>query len=412
MPGSKSETNRALVVAALADGPSVVHGALDARDSRLMRGALNALGATIGPLGGEAVEVRPAAALRAPDEPINVGLAGNVLRFVPPVAALALGTTSFVGDPRASERPVAPLLGALRQLGVPVHGDAVPFDLEGGHLTGSAVEIDASASSQFVSGLLLSASRFPAGLRLHHLSRTGAEVPSRPHLAMTVETLRRHGVEVDTPDPDTWIVAPGPIAALDEHIAPDLTNAAVFLAAAAVTGGEVSVPRWPLTTTQGGDEIRDILTRMGAEVSLDPATGVLTSHGTGTLVGIDLDLHAASELTPVVAALAVLAHGTSRITGVAHIRGHETDRLAALHRELTGLGADVDETPDGLVIRGRAASDLHGGTFHTYADHRMAHAGALLGLVVPGVVLDDVACTSKTLPDFPGMWAELTEMPA
>lgn len=405
VPGSKSETNRALVLAALASGPSTVRGALDARDSRLMRSALAALGVGISPLDADRVEVTPPESFACPGLPIDVGLSGNVMRFVPPLAALAPGTTRFVGDPRAAQRPVAPLLDALAQLGVPVRGDAVPFELDGGHLTGSSVRIDASASSQFVSGLLLAAARFPHGLVIRHENPEGKPVPSRPHLEMTVAMLRRRGVAVDTPDPATWRVSPGPIAARDEQIAPDLTNAAAFLAAAAMAGGEVSVPGWPGDTTQGGDRIREILARMGADVTL--VDGTATVRGSGTLTGVELDLRESSELTPVVAALGAAARGTTVIRGVAHIRGHETDRLAALHDELAALGADVEETPDGLVIRGSGPEALHGGLFRTYADHRMAHAGALLGLVVEGVVLDDVACTSKTLPDFPNLWTAM-----
>lgn len=405
MPGSKSETNRALLLAALADAPSQIVGALDARDSQLMRAALVALGAEISPLDAETVTVVPPAHFQTPSEPIDVGLAGNVLRFIPPLAALADGVTQFLGDRAVSERPVAPLLSGLRQLGVGINGDAVPFQVTGGKLTGNEAVIDASGSSQFVSGLLLAAARFPHGLTLRHHNDHRLPVPSRPHLDMTVTMLRDRGVRVETPDDHTWVVYPGPIAALDQRVEPDLTNAAAFLAAAALAGGSTRVPGWPTQTTQGGDAIRDILAAMGAVVTRDGDQLVVSRRG--ALRGIDVDLHGSSELTPVVAALASVTYGHTEIRGVAHIRGHETDRLAALSTELAGLGVDVMETDDGLSIEGRGAPALHGATFHTYADHRMAHAGALLGLVVPGVELDDVACTSKTLPDFVGMWEQL-----
>ncbi len=405
VPGSKSETNRALVLAAVADGPSVITGALDARDSRLMRAALLALGTDIGPLDASGTRVCPPAVLTPAPGPVDVGLAGNVMRFVPPLAALAAGRTRFVGDPEASRRPVAPLLDGLRQLGVPVEGDAVPFSVVGGTLTGRGATIDASASSQFVSGLLLAGARFPRGLELRHSGPNDADVPSRPHIDMTVAMLRDRGVSISCPDHNTWVVEPGPVAALDQRIEPDLTNAAVFLAVAAVTGGEVVVPGWPVRTTQGGDAIRDLLARMGAEVRLDGDD--LHVHGLGGLTGVTVDLHASSELTPVAAALGALAEGVTTISGVAHIRGHETDRLAALATELTKLGARVDELADGLRIEGRGPGALHGTRLATYADHRLAHAAALVGAVVAGVSLDDVACTSKTLPDFPALWSRL-----
>ncbi len=392
------------MLAALADAPSTIRGALDARDSRLMRAALIALGTDIGPLDPAGTRVVPAPGPTPAATAIDVGLAGNVMRFVPPLAALASGRTGFVGDPEASRRPVAPLLDGLRQLGVTVEGDAVPFTVVGGGLGGRVAHIDASASSQFVSGLLLSAARFPRGIELHH---TGHDVPSRPHIDMTVAMLRERGVSITCPDDTTWIVEPGPLTAHDQRIEPDLTNAAVFLAVAAVTGGEVVVPGWPQQTTQGGDAVRDLLARMGAEVRRQGDD--LHVRGSGGLVGVSVDLHASSELTPVAAALGALAEGVTTITGVAHIRGHETDRLAALATELTKLGAQVDELDDGLRIEGRGPSGLHGTRLATYADHRLAHAAALIGTVVPGTSLDDVACTSKTLPDFPTMWARLVQ---
>lgn len=406
VPGSKSATNRALVLAALSDGPSTVRGALDARDTRLMREALVALGCRVD-VNGAAWTVtpptRPVAAGR-----IDCGLAGTVMRFLPPVAALAEGTTTFTGDPAASERPMAPVLDGLRQLGAAVDGDRLPFSVTGPtELEGREVTIDASASSQFVSGLLLAAARMPHGLVLRHLSAAGAEVPSRPHIDMTVDMLAAHGVTATETEPGTWQVLPGPVLARDERIEPDLTSAAVFLAAAAVAGGQVTVPGWPQATTQGGDQVRGVLERMGAGVVLDGDE--LTVTGTGTLRGIDVDLHEASELTPVVAALGLLATGTTTIRGVAHIRGHETDRLAALEAELRRVGGTVQQTADGLAITGAGLSGygLHAADLLSYADHRMVHTAALLGLVVPGVAVDDVACTSKTLTDFDQMWQDL-----
>lgn len=400
VPGSKSITNRALVLAALADGRSTLRAPLRSRDTELMAAALRSLGTEVrdGTDGEWLVEP---AALRGPAT-VDCGLAGTVMRFVPPVAALADGPVSFDGDPHARTRPLDTVLDALRSLGTEITGDSLPFELRGtGTLKGGRVTIDASASSQFVSGLLLSAARSEQGVTVVH---EGPPVPSLPHIDMTVAMLRAAGVDVDDAQPNTWHVSPGPIRALDTEIEPDLSNATPFLAAAAATAGAVTVPGWPAATTQAGDGIRDILTTMGAEVALSPAG--LTVTGPSRLEPVDIDLHDVGELTPTVAALAALATGPSRLRGIAHLRGHETDRLAALEREITGLGGDVEQTADGLLVRPRP---LHGGTWHTYADHRMATAGAILGLRVHGVEVEDVATTGKTIPDFPGMWASMLE---
>lgn len=401
LPGSKSLTNRALVLAALASGPSRLHHPLVARDTRLMIGALGTLGASFADDGAGMLTVTPAH-FRGGGE-IDCGLAGTVMRFVPPAAALADGAVRFDGDPHARNRPMSTVLDALRALGVAVDDDgrgALPFTVAGsGAVPGGSVTIDASASSQFVSGLLLSAARYDKGVTVHH---DGKPVPSLPHIDMTVAALREHGVDVDDEVPNTWRVEPGPIAPLDLVMEPDLSNAAPFLAAAVLTGGTVHVPRWPSATTQPGDALRDLLTQLGASCEL--ADDGLTVRGTGTVAGIDADLHDVGELTPVLAALCALATGPSRLRGIAHLRGHETDRLAALAAEINGLGGDVTETEDGLAIR---PTPLSGGVFHSYADHRMAQAGAVLGLAVPDVEVEDIATTSKTLPDFPGMWATM-----
>jgi len=398
VPGSKSETNRALVLAALADGPSTLRGALESRDSSLMVAALEALGVEIRQ-DGEALRVTPPSRFRGAAG-IDCGLAGTVMRFVPPIAALAGGASSFVGDPHASERPMGPLLEGLRQLGVVVESAALPFTLTPPDLLGDEAAIDASASSQFVSGLLLIGSRLPRGLRLSH---TGERLPSLPHIQMTVEMLRTRGVVVDQPDERAWVVAPGPIAALDVTIEPDLTNASVFLAAAAATGGRVTVPGWPARSIQPGALFLDVAERMGAVVERGP--GSVTVSGTGPLRGVDVDLTTASELTPVVAALGALAEGTTVVRGVAHIRGHETDRLAALVAELTRAGIAAHETDDGIVIEG--GSPVRPAVLRTYADHRLVHFAALLALRAPGTAVDDLQCVSKTMPRFPEDWARL-----
>ncbi|HEU0042475.1 MAG TPA: 3-phosphoshikimate 1-carboxyvinyltransferase [Jiangellaceae bacterium] len=400
LPGSKSLTNRALVLAALATDPSRLQLPLRARDTRLMADALRALGAGVEAHDDQWV-VTPGP-IRGGGR-VDCGLAGTVMRFVPPVAALADGAVGFDGDPQARMRPMGTIIDALRALGVTILDGgrgSLPFTISGaGGVSGGAVTIDASASSQFVSGLLLAGARYEQGLTIHH---DGKPLPSLPHIAMTVAMLRERGVEVDDAEANTWRVEPGPIAGADVTIEPDLSNAAPFLAAAVITGGQVRIPHWPADTDQPGAALRDLLTRMGATCHLD--RDGLVVQGTGAVHGIDADLHEASELTPVVAALAALADGPSHLRGVAHIRGHETDRLHALATELNALGGSVAETDDGLVIR---PATLHGGLFHVYADHRMAQSGALLGLVVPGVEVDDVATTSKTMPEFVTLWTAM-----
>jgi 3-phosphoshikimate 1-carboxyvinyltransferase len=398
LPGSKSLTNRALVLAAIADRPSVVRRALRSRDTSLMAAALTALGSTVD-TGGEDWMVTPGAFDR--DAAVDCGLAGTVMRFVPPVAGLSTGRVSFDGDAHMRNRPVGEVLTALRTLGVDVSpGDRLPFTISGtGRVRGGRVVIDASASSQFVSALLLAGARFDQGVDVRH---EGKPVPSLPHIERTVDLLRRHGVEVDDSDANRWAVAPGPVSARDHTIEPDLSNAAPFLALAAVTGGSVTVRDWPRETTQAGDALRGILTQMGCEVDLTDAG--LRVRGTGALHGVDLDLHDVGELTPAVAALCALADCPSHLRGVAHIRAHETDRLAALATELGGLGADVTEREDGLSLR---PAPLHGGVFHTYADHRMAHAGVIVGAAVDGVLVENIGTTAKTFPGFADYWAGL-----
>lgn len=406
VPGSKSASNRALVLAVLADGPSVIHGALDARDTRLMVSALGHLGHSleVAPdtlAGNMTVHVHPHH-MQATTT-IQCGLAGTVMRFVPPVAALNAGRVTFDGDETARVRPMGTLLEALRNLGADVDDrdrGTLPFTVVGhGELRGGVVTIDASRSSQFVSGLLLSAARFQSGVTIHH---RGDRVPSTPHIEMTIAMLADHGVVVEREGATTWHVDPQTIRASDSRIEPDLSNATPFLAAAMATQGSVTVADWPEVTTQPGAAILPILEHMGGTWTRS-ADGV-TVHGPATLHGIDVDLADVGELTPTVAALAALADSPSTLTGIAHLRGHETDRLAALATELSAIGARVEELSDGLRIEPGPprAADLR-----SYHDHRMATAAAIVGLRIPGVRVEDIGTTAKTLPDFPGMWSRL-----
>jgi 3-phosphoshikimate 1-carboxyvinyltransferase len=401
LPGSKSITARALVLATLADGPSRLVRPLRARDSDLMAAALRALGVGIDDDGADWL-VTPGR-LRGPAE-VDAGLAGTVLRFLPPVAALATGPVRVDGDPRLRERPNAGLLAALRAAGVEVDDGGrgrAPFTVHGtGRVTGGAVAVDASESSQIVSGLLLAAARFDEGVDL----ALAGGVPSMPHVEMTVTTLREHGVQVAR-TPRGWRVSPGPIAAVDRVIEPDLSNAAPFLAAALVTGGRVTVRDWPEATTQPGAQLDRLLTEMGAEVRRTDEGLQVT--GGGAIRPLVADLGDVGELTPVLAALCALAEGPSRLTGIGHLRGHETDRLQALDEVLTAVGARVEQLPDGLAI---TPGPLRPARVDSYADHRMVHAAAVLGLAVGGVEVTDPGAVAKTLPDFRERWAAMLEV--
>ncbi|GAA4633141.1 3-phosphoshikimate 1-carboxyvinyltransferase [Mycolicibacterium sediminis] len=402
VPGSKSQTNRALVLAALAtaQGTSTVSGALRSRDTDLMIGALATLGVTVD---GAGTELTVSGGIDpAPGATVDCGLAGTVLRFVPPLAALGGQSVTFDGDEQARSRPIAPLLDALRGIGVAVVGDVLPFEVRGGGwVAGGAVEIDASASSQFVSGLLLSGATFRDGLTVVH---TGEAVPSAPHVAMTVSMLRTAGVDVDDERGNRWHVSPGPIAARHWAIEPDVSNSVPFLAAALVTGGRVRITGWPVDSVQPVDAVIGLLETIGATVTRHDDH--LEVSGPDGFDGFDADLREIGELAPTVAAIAALAApgATSRLRGIAHLRGHETDRLAALTAEINRLGGRCEETADGLSI---VAGPLHGGEWLSYADHRMATAGAIVGLRTPGVEVRDIGTTAKTLPDFPGMWADM-----
>lgn len=409
LPGSKSLTNRELVLAALADAPSIIRGALRSRDSELMLAGLEKLGADISwhHTAGQTVpelHITPPTKLQGSTS-INCGLAGTVMRFLPAVATLATGPVAFDGDPYARKRPMRPVLTALRELGADISDDergALPFTVHGtGKLTGGKVTIDASASSQFVSALLLTGARFTHGV---HVVHTGNTPPSLPHIEMTLDVLRKRGINAYSPAAGEWLVEPGTIAATTVEIEPDLSNAAPFLAAALVCGGTVSIPNWPTHTTQVGAQLQHLLTVFGAQAQLQNNT--LTVHGNGKIQGVQLHIPEAGELAPTLIGLAALAETPSMITGIGHIRHHETDRISALVNEINRLGGSAAELPDGISI---TPAPLHGGVWQCYADHRMATTGALIGLRVPGVQLDNVQCTTKTLPEFTKLWQTMLQ---
>ncbi|MCM1012146.1 3-phosphoshikimate 1-carboxyvinyltransferase [Brevibacterium sp. XM4083] len=404
VPGSKSLTNRYLVLAALAESDSVIRGWLASRDTQLMIAALGSLGAQITEVDG-ALHVTPidfSAAATAGPAVVDCGLAGTVMRFVPPIAAATGREVVIDGDEQARARPMDVTIDSLTRLGADITatGGSLPLTIHAGSaLRGGHLEIAAGASSQFVSGLLLAAPAMPLGLELRN---TGQAVPSRPHVDMTLEVLADAGVDVSEPEDEHWVVEPGLPRGLDVVVEPDLSNAAAFLAAALVTGGEVTITGWPVHTTQAGDDFRRIAEAFGAAVDLDRHG--LRVRGPERLRPVDLDLSAVGELTPVVAAVAAVAPGTSHLSGIGHLRGHETDRLAALTRELTALGVRVDEEPAALTITGARPG---AGTWHTYHDHRMVMAGAVLALVTEGIVIENAGTVAKTLPEFTLLWEDM-----
>jgi 3-phosphoshikimate 1-carboxyvinyltransferase len=412
LPASKSITNRALVLAALSGGRATIANPLQARDTRLAAAALRAMGSgiTADGTGWVVTPGQPAAGSRVS---VDVGNAGTVMRFLPAVAALTAAAVEFDGDERARQRPVGPILAALAELGADIDDDgrgAVPFTVRGhGSVRGGAVTLDASSSSQLISGLLLAAPRFVTGVEIRH---EGPPVPSAPHIAMTVRMLRAAGAEVAETGtagrPDAWRVRPGALQLGSVMVEPDLSNAGPFLAAALVTGGTITVPGWPRDSLQAAGPILDVLTRMGARCEVG-ADG-LSISGTGQVHGITADLRDVAELAPVLTASAALACSPSVFTGLAHTRGHETDRLAALAKEINALGGDITELPDGLQITPRRLRAER--PFGSYDDHRMVMAAAVLGLAVPGLRVANAQTVAKTFPEFTAVWGQMLGQPA
>ena len=404
IPGSKSLTNRWLIMAALTEGQSTINHPLAARDTLLMAKALSALGCSI-QITDDAFVISPGRVNQATQ--IDCGLAGTVMRFVPPIAALSSSEIRFDGDPHARVRPMKQIISALQNLNIEVRDDGrgtLPFTVVGkGFVTGGSVTIDASESSQFVSALLLAGCRYEKGITVTH---SGSALPSMPHINMSIEVLRELGIQVDVDIKDattaSWRVHPGVPKSFNVTVEPDLSNAAPFLAAAMVCGGSITIPDWPTQTTQAGGAMVKLLPQLGAAVTRNGTD--LTVTGGSQINGIDVDLHDVGELTPVIAALCALATGPSTLRGVAHLRGHETDRLTALVTEINKLGGEASQTPDGINIK---PAKLHGGQFATYSDHRMAMAGAVLGLAVPEIVIENIETTGKTLPNFASMWQEM-----
>jgi len=404
IPGSKSATNRALILAAISKTPSRLRKPLSSRDADLMVKGLRSLGCKINEIKtteGFDYEITPQK-LSGPCQ-IDVGNAGTVMRFLPPIASLATGLVHFDGDARSHERPLEPVIKALEQLGISIeHGNKyrLPLTINGsGQINGGGIQIDASASSQFISALLLLGPATKNGLTVKH---TGKSLPSMPHIEMTIQMLRKFGAIVEV-DQNSWTIRSGELHGQDLTIEPDLSNAAPFMAAAMVCGGSVEILDWPKSTSQPGDQLRDIFAKMGARIEQNGEG--LKIFGSGEINGIDIDLHDVGELTPTIAAVAALASSPSTLRGIGHLRLHETDRVAALANEINNLGGDVTEGPGELLIKptNLVASQI----FKSYEDHRMATAGAIIGLAVKDLIVENIETTKKTLPNFPGMWQEM-----
>lgn len=416
IPGSKSLSNRYLVLAALGREPVTLEGLLRSRDTELMMSALTQLGVTCKTDDEDETIVTvipPQTRQFAGNTSIYCGLAGTVMRFVPALALYADGPVHFDGDEQAYKRPMKPVLDGLEQLGATItyHGAEgfLPFTITPPQLEDDPcdmdVSIDSSASSQFISGLLITAARWNGTVTVEH---TGEKLPSMPHIRMTMADVEGAGAHVQYDD-KKWTVSGSKIQ-LDQQIIvePDLSNAAPFVCSALIAGGTVRIPRWPRTSTQPGALLPDYLRQFGARVEYDSESNILSVSGNGHIRGVGmLDLGPAGEIAPTLAAVAALAEEDSDFTGIAHLRGHETDRLAALATEINRCGGNAQETADGLKIRAVSREQFHAAVMETYADHRMATFAAMLGLAVPGIQIINIRTTRKTIPDFVGMWTSM-----
>jgi 3-phosphoshikimate 1-carboxyvinyltransferase len=399
-PGSKSITNRALVCAALAAGRSTLVGALDSDDTRVMVDCLRKLG-----LGVEHDAVAKAIVvdgcggrIPAREADLFVGNSGTTVRFLTALVTLGQGVYRLDGVPRMRERPIEDQLDAMRQLGAKVTCElgtgCPPVRVEAAGLPGGTAKVRGDVSSQFLSGLLMAA---PCALRDVELLVDG-ELVSQPYIHMTLAVMRSFGVEIDAADDLSRFLIHGArrYEARAYDIEPDASAASYFFGAAAITGGQATVEGLSRNSLQGDVAFADVLAQMGCRVEYDDARNRTTVTG-GALRGIDVNMNAISDTVQTLGAVALFAKGPTTITGVGHIRHKETDRIGALATELRKLGATVEEFSDGLRITPGA---LNGAAIDTYDDHRMAMSLALAGLRIPGVRINDPACTAKTYPGF------------
>ncbi len=398
VPGSKSITNRALLLAALADGPSTLSGALFSDDTRYMATALNLLGISVSADERESC-LRVAGgggAWPASDADLFVGNAGTAMRFL--VAALALGHGRFRidGSERMRERPVAALVDSLNQLGADVEcefqNQSPPVIVRARGLRGGRAEIDASRSSQFLSALLHVA---PYAQEDVEIAVTG-ELIAQPYVAMTLRVMEHFGVSVERDDLRTFRIAAGQrYRAADYAIEPDASGAHYFWAAAALTGGRVRIEGLGVDSMQGDIAFVDMLERMGA--SVERGESYIEVRGRGPLAGVDVDMNAISDTSPTLAVLGAFTTSPLTIRNVRHLRWQESDRLHAVATELGRLGVRVEEREDGLTVYPATPKPA---AVHTYDDHRIAMSFALVGLVVEGVRIRDPGCVAKTFPDY------------
>ncbi len=396
-PGSKSITNRALVCAALAKGRSALAGALDSDDTRVMVDSLRRLGIEVDHERQAATVRVEGCAGRWPSRgaDLYVGNSGTTIRFLTAAAALGRGTYRLDGTPRMRERPIGDLLDALNQLGADARSEAgngcPPVVVRASGLRGGRATVAGDISSQFLSGLLMAAPCAEQDTEL----RVRGKLVSRPYIDMTLAVMRAFGAAVDEPEPGRLVVRGGrAYVGCDYTIEPDASAASYFFAAAAITGGRVTVEGLTRDSLQGDVAFCECLERMGCRVEYGP--GSITVAG-GPLRGIEADMNPISDTVQTLAAVALAAEGPTSVTGVAHMRHKETDRIAALASELRKLGATVEERPDGLTI---IPGPLRPAAIETYDDHRMAMSMALVGLIAPGVVILDPGCTAKTYPGF------------
>lgn len=400
VPGSKSLSQRALLVAALAEGVSRLHDPLDSEDTRLLCAALRAFGVAIDCGDARCWRVRGSGGrLRPPAEPLYLANNGTATRLLTSVAALARGEVRITGDARMAQRPIAPLLGALRDWGVAVASErengCPPLRIEGRRIWGGATTLAAGQSSQYLSSLLLVA---PYAAQEASVTVTGT-LYSRPYVEMTLAVMRDFGVAVQADAERTNFSVPrGQYQARDYAIEGDASGASYFLAAAAICGGRVRVENLSLPSLQGDARFVELLERMGCRIHRDGA-GVCV-QGTPELAAIEADMGDMPDVAPTLAVVAAFARGTSTIANIAHLRVKESDRVSAVVQELRRLGVEVDEENDAMRIHGRGGGGLHGARIHTYNDHRIAMSFALAGLRVSGVEIADAHCVAKSFPDF------------
>lgn len=402
VPGSKSITNRALVCAALADGESDLFGVLDADDTQAMLGVVQALGASVTMVDGfEHVRiVGTGAAFAGERRELDVRMSGTTARFAPPLAARGAGSTVIDGAPEMRARPMAETARALRLLGCEVEGDTLPLTVTG-PMAGGTLALAADVSSQFASGMMLSAPGLADGMRIDLVG----EVVSQPYLDMTCEVMRAFGASVDSGELNSFVVpADSLYAATSYRIEPDASAASYFFAAAAVTGSKIVIEGLGTGALQGDVGFVHVLEQMGATVAMTADSTTVQGPPVGALRGVDVDMADISDTAQTLAAIAPFATSPTRVTGIGFIRNKETDRIAAPVAELQRMGIDAVEEADGFVIN---PGQPQSATIQTYSDHRMAMSFAITGLVASGITIADPGCVAKTFPTY---WEALREL--